>query len=64
MDFDDINGHMDQLCSHKLNGHQIRTAMTTARQLALSEQEKLNWGFIENAITVAGDFDKYLKEAT
>ncbi len=55
VDFDNIMAHMDQLSSYQLNGRQIRNAFTTARQLALFEQETLDWYRIKDSVEVTGD---------
>ncbi|KAI0972612.1 hypothetical protein F4678DRAFT_460182 [Xylaria arbuscula] len=60
MDVDDIVAHMDKLSSYEMNGRQIRNALTTARQLALFEQETLDWDRIKDSIEVANDFNRYL----
>ena len=62
VDFDDIAAHMEELAEHEMNGRQIRNALTTARQLALFEQDTLDWDRIKDAIEVASDFNRYLKE--
>ncbi|KAI0428596.1 hypothetical protein F5Y09DRAFT_332445 [Xylaria sp. FL1042] len=62
IDVDDIIAHMDKLSSYEMNGRQIRNALTTARQLALFEQETLDWDRIKESIEVASDFNKYLVE--
>ncbi|KAI0908788.1 hypothetical protein F4823DRAFT_597286 [Ustulina deusta] len=62
IDADDIVAHMDKLSSYEMNGRQIRNALTTARQLALFEQETLDWGRIKDSIEVASDFNRYLME--
>jgi hypothetical protein len=62
VDLDDIVAHMDKLSEYELNGRQIRNALTTARQLALFEQDTLDWDRVRDSIEVAGDFNKYLVE--
>ncbi|KAI1111946.1 hypothetical protein F5Y14DRAFT_453540 [Nemania sp. NC0429] len=62
IDVDDIAAHMDKLSSYEMNGRQIRNALATARQLALFEQETLDWDRVKDSIEVASDFDKYLVE--
>ena len=63
VDFDSVAAHMDELASHEMNGRQIRNAMTTARQLAEFNKERLGWNHIDQAIETASAFDKYLKGA-
>lgn len=60
IDADDILAHMDTLTSYEMNGRQICNVLTTARQLALFEQETLDWDRIKDSIEVAGDFNKHL----
>ncbi|KAI1379319.1 hypothetical protein F4677DRAFT_464703 [Hypoxylon crocopeplum] len=62
VDFDDIIAHMDKLAGYEMNGRQIRNALTTARQLAIFEEETLDWDRLKDSIEVAGDFNRYLKE--
>ncbi|KAI1430061.1 hypothetical protein F5Y12DRAFT_709612 [Xylaria sp. FL1777] len=62
ININDIVAHMDKLSSYEMNGRQIRNALTTARQLALFEQETLDWDRIKDSIEVAGDFNRYLVE--
>ncbi|KAK0744480.1 P-loop containing nucleoside triphosphate hydrolase protein [Apiosordaria backusii] len=61
-DIDDIKAHMDQFAGYELNGRQIRNALTTARQLALFEQETLDWDRVKDSIEVSADFTRYIKE--
>ncbi|KAK4198765.1 hypothetical protein QBC40DRAFT_283220 [Triangularia verruculosa] len=62
IDVEDIKAHMDELAAYGLNGRQIRNVLTTARQLALFENETLDWDRIKDSIEVSADFTKYLKE--
>lgn len=57
-----IVAYMDKLASYEMNGRQIRNALATARQLALFEQETLDWDRIKDSIEVASDFNRYLME--
>ena len=59
VDFDDLDTHVDALAKHKLNGRQIRNAITTARQLALYEEKDLDYNHLQQVIKVALKFDKY-----
>ncbi|TKA77498.1 hypothetical protein B0A49_00788 [Cryomyces minteri] len=64
VDFDasDIHSHIDNLAEFRMNGRQIRNAITTARQLALFKRTKLTFEHLKHAILVSGKFDKYLDE--
>ena len=41
-DFNDIRANMHTLAAHRLNGRQIRNAISTARQLALFEKKTMS----------------------
>ena len=58
---DEIRFHLDDLAGRELNGRQIRNVLTTARQLALYRNERLDWKHIDHALTVSSDFSDYLK---
>ncbi|CAP66956.1 uncharacterized protein PODANS_4_5610, partial [Podospora anserina S mat+] len=62
IDVGDMKAHKDQLAGYELNGRQIRNALTTARQLAIFEQEILDWDRVKNTIEVSADFTRYIKE--
>lgn len=59
---DDIRYRLDELANHKLNGREIRNALSTARQLASHECKKMGWEHLELAIKTANDFGKYLRD--
>lgn len=61
VNFEAINFHLDDLAEKDLNGRQIRNVLTTARQLAIFENERLDWDHLEQALSVSADFSKYLK---
>jgi SpoVK/Ycf46/Vps4 family AAA+-type ATPase len=56
----DINAHLKELAQYEINGRQIRNAVTTARQLALFQGKKMNYGHLKYVIKVSAKFDKYL----
>ncbi|KAK4032147.1 Fidgetin-like protein 1 [Parachaetomium inaequale] len=60
-DYDGISVHLDELADKEMNGRQIRNAVTTARQLALFEGVRVEWGHVEQAIAAAADFDCHLR---
>ncbi|KAB2571245.1 ATP-dependent zinc metalloprotease FtsH [Lasiodiplodia theobromae] len=60
MDADGILAKVKDLSEYPMNGRQIRNAITTARQLALYNDEPLNVGHLQHSIAVSGEFDKYL----
>ncbi|MCJ1240999.1 hypothetical protein MMC14_009003 [Varicellaria rhodocarpa] len=61
VNFDEIKLHLDDLAGKELNGRQIRNVLTTARQLAIFRNERLDWGHLEQALAVSSDFNEYLK---
>ncbi|ORY13314.1 hypothetical protein BCR34DRAFT_673035 [Clohesyomyces aquaticus] len=62
IDLDDISNNLDDLARHPMNGRQIRKSITTARQLAKFRKRAISYDDLEHAISVAGEFDKYLTE--
>ncbi|ERF77115.1 hypothetical protein EPUS_07656 [Endocarpon pusillum Z07020] len=66
----DLRDHLEDLSKEKMNGRQIRNAITTARQYAdwQSEQskdgvvKKMTYGHLKDVIEVASRFDKYLDQ--
>ena len=61
VNFDEIKLHMDDLAGKELNGRQIRNVLTTARQLAIFRNRRLDWEHLEQALSVSSDFSAYLK---
>ncbi|PVH93720.1 P-loop containing nucleoside triphosphate hydrolase protein [Periconia macrospinosa] len=61
VNFQEIRFHLDDLAGRELNGRQIRNVLTTARQLALYKNERLEWEHLEQALSVSSDFSAYLK---
>jgi SpoVK/Ycf46/Vps4 family AAA+-type ATPase len=61
IDFDDIRCYLSELAEFKMNGRQIRNALTTARQLAKFKQELMNYSHLKYVIKVSSKFDDYLE---
>lgn len=61
VNFDEIKLHIDDLAGKELNGRQIRNVLTTARQLAIYRNERLEWEHLIQALSVSSDFSAYLK---
>lgn len=61
VNFDEIKFHLDDLAGKDLNGRQIRNVLTTARQLAIYKDERLEWEHLAQALSVSSDFSAYLK---
>jgi len=58
----ELEEHLDELAEEEMNGRQIRNAMTTARQLAVHRKQRLDWTHLEQALSTAKEFDRYLKK--
>ena len=59
---DDIRNHIGELSKYKMNGRQIRNAITTARQLANHKKAKMEFSHLTHVIKVSMKFEKYLEE--
>lgn len=62
VDYDDLDDHLLELAKHGMNGRQIRNAITTARQLAQFDDEKLSYTQLKQVINVSAKFEEYLKQ--
>ena len=60
VDIADLRDHLDNLKEEKMNGRQIRNAITTARQYTEWKNTKLTYEHLSDVIDVSGRFDKYL----
>jgi SpoVK/Ycf46/Vps4 family AAA+-type ATPase len=58
----ELEDHLEELAQEEMNGRQIRNAVTTARQLALHQKQRLDWAHLEQALLTAKEFDRYLKK--
>ncbi|KAI0013756.1 P-loop containing nucleoside triphosphate hydrolase protein [Xylariaceae sp. FL0662B] len=57
-----LEDRLDELASFEMNGRQIRNAMLTARQLALHQDESLEWKHLSQVIKLTDSFNQYLKD--
>ncbi|RDW90972.1 hypothetical protein BP5796_02137 [Coleophoma crateriformis] len=62
IDFSDLHDHIEQLSQNKMNGRQIRNAITTARQYAKWKNETLTYVLLKDIIDTAGRFDVYIEK--
>jgi len=62
VDFDDLEDHLEHLSKIKMNGRQIRNAITTARQYAKWKAETLNYAMLKDIVETSGRFDVYLEK--
>lgn len=60
IDIGDLRSHLGDLSLEKMNGRQIRNAITTARQYAEWKGTTMTYEHLKDVIEVAGRFDKYL----
>lgn len=60
-DVENLLGSLDVLQREKLNGRQIRNAITTARQYAKWRKEVLTYDHLKDVIEVSAKFDDYLE---
>ncbi|KAI1357271.1 hypothetical protein F5Y08DRAFT_190022 [Xylaria arbuscula] len=62
IDFDDLSDHIEDLAQNKMNGREIRNAITTARQYAKWEEQPLKYDLLKDIIKIAGRFDRYIEK--
>jgi hypothetical protein len=62
MDISELREHLSELSQVKLNGREIRNALSIARQLALYRQEALQFHHLKDVMDEAKKFDDYLNE--
>lgn len=62
IDYQEILDSLDELASHELNGRQIRNIITTARQLAKFRKKTLDYGLLQEVISLSGKFDEYFSK--
>lgn len=62
IDYQEIRDSLDELASHELNGRQIRNIITTARQLAKFRKKTLDYGLLQEVISLSGKFDEYFSK--
>jgi SpoVK/Ycf46/Vps4 family AAA+-type ATPase len=60
VDVDDLRDHLEDLKEGKMNGREIRNAITTARQYAEWKNETMVYTHLKDVIEISGRFDKYL----
>ena len=60
VDIADLRDHLEDLKKEKMNGRQIRNAITTARQYAQWKGSVLTYEHLSDVIEVSGRFEKYI----
>lgn len=58
----DIRDRLPELSKKMLNGREIRNAISTARQLAMFEQEAMGYQHLETVVSEMEKFDEYATE--
>ncbi|KAI0892965.1 hypothetical protein F4806DRAFT_488633 [Annulohypoxylon nitens] len=61
IDLKDLECNLEDLKDVKMNGREIRNAITTARQSAKYQNERLNYRILKKTIEVSRRFDKYFR---
>lgn len=68
IDIPDLEDHIPQLAKNKMNGREIRNAITTARQFAKwkrqcpgGQNRQLDYAMMKEIIDISGEFDRYLE---
>ena len=59
---EEVRHRLPQLAEAKLNGREIRNAISTARQLAMFRKEQMGYEHLEVVIAEAKKFEDYLLE--
>ncbi|KAI9687859.1 MAG: hypothetical protein M1822_001940 [Bathelium mastoideum] len=62
VDIADLRDNLEKLAEEKMNGRQIRNAITTARQYTRWKETTLTYEHLRDVIDVSGRFDKYLHQ--
>ena len=62
MDIDDLKDRLEELSQTKMNGREIRNAITTARQYADWKGATLTYKYLKDVIEISGRFDEYLNK--
>jgi hypothetical protein len=62
MDVNNIRETLKTLAAFKMNGREIRNAITTARQLARFREEALTGGHLCDVVKISKKFDKYIND--
>ncbi|PTB62296.1 P-loop containing nucleoside triphosphate hydrolase protein [Trichoderma citrinoviride] len=50
IDFDNIAGYVDELAKREMNGHQMQSVITRARQLAQFQKSKMSAGHLQSVV--------------
>ena len=63
VDIPQLRGHLDSLAGRNINGRQIRSALSTAQQLAAHREERLGIKHLEQVLKNLDRFNKHLNTA-
>ncbi|KAF4821118.1 Fidgetin-like protein 1 [Colletotrichum siamense] len=59
---EELRDNLNVLAREKLNGRQIRNAITTARQLSRFRNKAMGFEHLEQTIRIANDFEEYVEK--
>ncbi|KAG4430646.1 hypothetical protein IFR05_013879 [Cadophora sp. M221] len=62
IDFSELRDNVEELANNKMNGREIRNAITLARQYTQWKKMKLNFAELQDIIKISGQFDVYLSK--
>jgi AAA+ superfamily predicted ATPase len=62
VDFEDLNDNLDNLAKVKLNGRDIRNAISVARELAHFRGVKMNYDHVKHMIGIDEEFQAYMEK--
>jgi hypothetical protein len=63
VDIPQLQAHLDSLAAQNINGRQIRSALSTAQQLAAHREERLGIKHLEQVLKNLDRFNKHLNTA-
>ncbi|KAH0425979.1 hypothetical protein CcaCcLH18_10626 [Colletotrichum camelliae] len=62
VNIEELRDNLNILAREKLNGRQIRNAITTARQLSRFRNKAMGFEHLEQTIRIANDFEEYVEK--
>lgn len=62
VNIEELRDKIDVLAKEKLNGRQIRNAITSARQLARFRDKPLGYSHLDQTIRVVDEFERYVEK--
>jgi len=62
INIDELRDNIDVLAKEKLNGRQIRNAITSARQLSRFRDKPMGYSHLDQTIRVVDEFERYIEK--